>query len=209
MDNRQKAANLLQEQLEKIQSIKELNPDHADFELWKEDCVTIFNEFFPDERRFIDNFEWSAFRVNRIKYEEEVGLFTQEDQEAYLKGLQGAEVAIKAALRKLELFGIKPQTTPKTDHKGVTVQITNNLTNQQSVNMTVTFDQIIQSIQNSTHTPEEKQEATDKVNELNEELKKENPSWEKIKSVLGWILNLSKDVFIQVLPYILDKYSKI
>lgn len=207
--DKQQVANLLQEQLEKIPPLRELNPDHPDFELWKEDCVTIFKEFFADERRFLNNFDWSSFRVNRIKYEEEVGIFTEEDKEAYLKGLQGAEVTIKAALRKLELFGVKPQIQHEDKKsKGITVQVTNNLTNQQSVNMSVTFDQIISTIQNSNYSEEEKQEATNKVSELKEELEKENPAWEKIKTILSWILNFSKEVFIQVLPYILEKYSK-
>lgn len=207
--DKQKVADLLQEQLDKIPSLHELTPDDQQFELWKEDCVTLFKEFFPDERRFLDNFDWSSFRVNSIKFEEEVGIFTQEDKEAYLKGLQGAEVAIKAALRKLELFGIKPQIkSADTSRKGITVQIINNLSNQQSVSMSVNFEQIIQAFQSSDYSQEEKQEATQKVNELKDEITKENPSWEKIKSVLSWLLNFSKEVFIQVLPYILEKYTK-
>lgn len=207
--DKQRIADLLQEQLEKIPSLRELNPDNPDFELWKEDCVTMFKEFFPDERRFLNNFDWSSFRVNRIKFEEEIGLFTQEDQEAYHRGLQQAETTIKAALRKLELFGIKPRATHQTPpQQGVTLQITNNLSNQQSVSMTVTFDQIIQSIQNAQFSSEEREEAKSKIIELKEELEKPNPAWETVKGILAWLLNFSKDLFLQVLPYILDKYTK-
>ena len=140
--------------------------------------------------------------------EEEVGLYTQEDKAAYEEGLQNAEVTIKAALNKLELFGIKPQVQQVDGKKGLTIQITNNLSSQQTVNVTVSFDQIIQSIQESDHNDSEKTVATNKVSELRDELNKEKPSWDKIKSVLSWLLEFSKEVFIKVLPYILDKYTK-
>lgn len=207
--DKQKAADILFEQLEKLPGLKELNPDHQDFELWKEDCLTIFKELFPEEKNWQYNFEWSAYRINRIKMVEEAGFFTEEDKEAYLKGLQTAEVTIKAALRKLELFGIKPQVkATKTGDKGLTIQITNNVSNQQSISLSVSFDQIIQTIQESNYTEEEKKEAATKVQELQEELKKENPSWEKVKGALVWLLNFSKEIFFKVLPYILDKYTK-
>lgn len=207
--DKQKAADLLQEQLEKISALKEKNPDDSEFKLWNEDNLTIFNEFFSEEKRFLDSFYWYSFRVNRIKFAEEAGLFTDEDKDAYLKGLQDAEVTIKAALRKLELFGIKPQVKQSvSSEKGLTVKITNNLSNQQSVNLSITLDEVIQLIQNSEQSPEEKQEATSKINDLKEELEKEDPSWEKVKDVLVWLLNFSRDIFIKVLPYILDKYAK-
>lgn len=207
--DQQKAADILQEQLEKLPGLKELSPDHRDFELWKEDCLTIFKELFPDEQNWQYNFEWSAFRVNRIKMVEEGDFFTQEDKDAYLKGLQTAEITIKAALRKLELFGIKPQIkATKTGDKGLTIQITNNLSNQQSVNLSVSFEEIVQIIQESSYSNEEKKEATAKVRELQEELKKDNPSWEIVKGVLIWLLNFTKEVFLKVLPYILDRYTK-
>jgi hypothetical protein len=189
--------------------LRELNPDHQDFELWKEDCLTIFKELFPEEKDWHFNFSWSAFRVNRIKMVEEGDFFTQEDKDAYLKGLQTAEVTIKAALRRLELFGIKPQVkATRVGDKGLTIQIINNVSNQQSVNLSVSFEEIVQTIQESNYADEEKREATAKVQKLQEELKKESPSWEKVKGVLIWLLDFSREVFLKVLPYILDKYTK-
>src|SRR3989344_3973683 len=183
--DKQKAADVLQGQLEKMQSLRDLIPDSPEFELWKENCLTIFKEIFPDEKNWQFNFNWSAFRVNRIKMEEEEGIFTQEDKEAYLKGLQTAEVTIKAALNKLELFGIKPQAKfAKINDKGLTVQIINNVSNRQSVNLSVSFDQIIQSINETDLPGEKKQEATTKVRKLQDELKKDIPSWDQVKQLL-------------------------
>jgi hypothetical protein len=206
--DKQKAADVLKKQLDIAASFKEINPDNPDFELWMENCLTLFKELFPEEKNWQYNFSLSAFRVNRIKMAEEVGLFTEKDKEAYLKGLQRAETTIKAALNKLELFGFKP-TLPdsRLAKNGLTVQITNSLSNQQSVNLSVSFEQIIEIIDQTQSTNEEKVEAKSKVNELKEEINKENPSWDKVKGVLIWLINFSKEVFLKVLPYILDKYG--
>ena len=206
--DKQQAADVLQKQLEIIPSLFELNPDHSDFKLWKENCLTIFKEIFPENKDWQYNFEWQGFRVLRVKMAEEVGYYSEEDKAAYEEGLQNAEVTIKAALNKLELFGIKPHIQTSDNKKGLSIQITNNLSNQQSVNVSVSFDQILQCIKEGNYSDDEKKEASEKVNELQDELKNPNPAWEKIKSILVWLLEFSKEVFIKVLPYILDKYTK-
>lgn len=206
--DKQKAADVLKKQLDLGPSFKDKTPDDADFELWMENCLTIFKELFPDEKDWQYNFSLSSYRVNRIKMVEEVGYFSEEDQEAFLKGLQRAETTIKAALNKLELFGFKPTLhSPETNKSGLTVQITNNLSNQQSVNLSVSFEQIIEMINKTQSTNEVKTEAKSKISELKEEIKRDNPSWEKIKGILIWLINFSKEVFLKVIPYILDKYG--
>ncbi len=208
--DKQKAANILQKQLDEVQDLRELNPDDPTFKLWKENCLTIFKEIFPDQDDWHYNFSWSAFRINRIKTIEESGYYSPEDKEAYEEGLQNAEVTIKAALNKLELFGYTPQSVSENksgDSHGITIQITNNLQNEQTVNLTVNFDQIFQYIDSLDTEEQEKQSAKDKVKELQDELEDENPSWEKVRNALIWLLNFSREVFLKVLPYILEKYS--
>ncbi len=48
-------------------------------------------------------------------------------------------------------------------------------------------------------------EATVKLNELKTELSKGIKNWEVIKNILIWILNFSKDLFLQVIPLIIEK----
>lgn len=48
-------------------------------------------------------------------------------------------------------------------------------------------------------------ESKRKLGQLNEELDKPQKNWEVIKGILVWILNFSKDLFLEVLPIILQK----
>lgn len=49
------------------------------------------------------------------------------------------------------------------------------------------------------------EESKRKLGQLNEELDKPQKNWEVIKGILVWILNFSKDLFLEVLPIILQK----
>ncbi len=49
-------------------------------------------------------------------------------------------------------------------------------------------------------------EAKEKLRILEKELKKDNKDWNVIKSVLIWIINFSAELFLKVLPTILEKY---
>lgn len=48
-------------------------------------------------------------------------------------------------------------------------------------------------------------EAKSKLQELKDELGKTDKNWNSIKKILIWILNFSKDLFIQIIPIILQK----
>ncbi len=45
----------------------------------------------------------------------------------------------------------------------------------------------------------------EKLAELEEELSKSDKNWDRIKDILIWILNFSKDLFIQVVPELLKR----
>jgi len=206
--DKQQAANLLQEQLDQISALRDLSPDHPDFQLWRENALTLMQQYFSDQQRWLDAFSEWPYLPHVIKHEDELE-FTEYDKQCYLGGLQGGEVAIKAALNKLKLFGITPQSQPHTGKQSsFTVQVINNLTNQQTVSVNVSFEQIIQTIENTPDkAEEEKSQAKEKIKELEEELKHEHPTWDKIKPILVWLLGFGEKVFIQVLPYILAKYG--
>lgn len=48
-------------------------------------------------------------------------------------------------------------------------------------------------------------ESKSKLAQLEEELKKPNKNWDTIKGILIWILNFSKDLFLEIIPIILQK----
>lgn len=49
------------------------------------------------------------------------------------------------------------------------------------------------------------EESKRKLNQLNDELDKPQKNWEVIRNILVWILNFSKDLFLEVLPILLQK----
>ena len=67
------------------------------------------------------------------------------------------------------------------------------------INIQQTIEQLIEK--------EENPEAKEKLNELNEELQKQNKDWNKIKKILIWIINFSEKLFFTVLPELLKKYN--
>jgi len=115
--------------------------------------------------------------------------------------------AFTAWLNELELF--QQEATPKTViGKSSGVSVKNTLT--QSLNVTVNIEQVINNIIEDVRANEPDEARIKEVEEnlavLKSELKKEKPQWSKIKTVLIWALNFSRDIFLKVLPIILDKY---
>lgn len=49
------------------------------------------------------------------------------------------------------------------------------------------------------------EESKEKLRNLQDELGKPNKNWEIIKAILIWILNFSKDLFLEIVPIILQK----
>lgn len=89
----------------------------------------------------------------------------------------------------------------------------NNQINENSKTTGVTIinqNTIAVSIQNTLSQLIEKStddEEKEKLKELNEELNKSEKNWDKIKDILIWILNFSKDLFIQIIPELLKRIS--
>jgi len=52
---------------------------------------------------------------------------------------------------------------------------------------------------------ESEDESKEKLRQLENELKKPQKNWEAIKPILIWILNFSKELFIKILPILLEK----
>lgn len=90
-------------------------------------------------------------------------------------------------------LNISDSNTKTSSESGVTIINQNTL----AVSIQNTISQLIDRASND--------EEKEKLTELNEELEKSTKDWNKIKNILIWILNFSKDLFIQVLPELLKK----
>ncbi|MEK7635357.1 MAG: hypothetical protein AAB446_02940 [Patescibacteria group bacterium] len=76
------------------------------------------------------------------------------------------------------------------------IAIFNKNQNELSINIDYTINNLIDKADD--------EEQKTKLRELRDELNKPNKNWEIIKSILIWILNFSKDLFLEVLPIILQ-----
>ncbi len=78
----------------------------------------------------------------------------------------------------------------------------------QTITTSISINQIIESIKGSEPNEEKAKEAEVKLKELEVELKQTSPAWAKIKGVLEWLMNFSRDAFLAVLPIIIEHYRK-
>ncbi|MBU1131412.1 hypothetical protein KJ840_04735 [Patescibacteria group bacterium] len=71
--------------------------------------------------------------------------------------------------------------------------------NQNEISLQINYT--ILDLINKTSNKEGKKQLKD----LKDELEKKDKNWGKIKNILIWILNFSKDLFLEILPIILQK----
>ena len=77
------------------------------------------------------------------------------------------------------------------------IVIFNKNQNEISVQINYTLNELIDKVDN--------EEGKTQLRELRDEIEKPNKNWDKIKATLIWILNFSKELFLEVLPIILQK----
>lgn len=77
------------------------------------------------------------------------------------------------------------------------IVIFNKNQNEISLQINYTINDLINSSSN--------EESKKKLKELKDELEKPNKNWETIKNILIWILNFSKELFLKIIPILLEK----
>lgn len=92
-----------------------------------------------------------------------------------------------------QLLGLSNNKQNQPSVSGVTIINHNTL----AVDIKYTISQLIENASNS--------EERKKLTELEKELIKPDKNWNTIKNILIWILNFSKELFIQVVPELLKK----
>ncbi len=83
------------------------------------------------------------------------------------------------------------------------IQIINNISQQVTVENKTIIKNILNQLETEGKNEAELREIRKKLNELNNELRKKKPKWNKIKKILIWALDFGKDIFIQLLPLLL------
>lgn len=76
------------------------------------------------------------------------------------------------------------------------VAIFNNNQNTSTIEINYTIEDLIKNSEG---------ERKEKLQELKDELENDDKNWEKIKIILMWTLNFSKELFVQIIPILLEK----
>lgn len=76
--------------------------------------------------------------------------------------------------------------------------------NQNQSNIDININFTIENLIETAQTDEEKEN----LQIIDQELKKPNASWNRLKNSLTWIINYSKDLSLKVIPIILNYYLK-
>ena len=87
------------------------------------------------------------------------------------------------------------QNNPSSVNPGIV--IFNKNQNEISLEINYTINDLI--------VEESSNDSKEKLKELKQELEKSDKNWEKIKNILIWILNFSKELFIKIIPILLEK----
>jgi hypothetical protein len=205
---------LIKKQLEELGKFKEdqsINGHNQEFKIWHQVTKKIIEKRF--DAKALKDFSYIQYFPMIMS----IGKIPDfKIRESFEKGLNSAEAFLSGLLKELEIFGesdvviaeARVEKENKTSDRGIHLVINNTQSNQQTVNITATFNQIVNIINETGNSEDEKTEARGKVNELKEEIEKQNPNWEKIKSILHWLLDFSQKVFLKILPFLLEKYNK-
>lgn len=95
-----------------------------------------------------------------------------------------------------ELDGTTPFQNPN-------IQIINTINNNIQIDNKAIINNIIKGLKDEGRGHGELQDVRNKLDELNKEVQKKKPKWDKIKKIIIWALEYSKDFFVQLLPLLL------
>ena len=95
-----------------------------------------------------------------------------------------------------ELEGTTPFQNPN-------IQIINTINNNIQIDNKTIINNIIKGLKDEGRGHGELQNVRNKLNELDKEVQKKKPKWDKIKKIVIWALEYSKDFFVQLLPLLL------
>ncbi|MDD5617461.1 MAG: hypothetical protein PHG69_00030 [Candidatus Omnitrophica bacterium] len=155
-------------------------------DMWvKEFTVETFNEAL-DELTRISETDYSAYKVPKSQRNHN---FIDRYESKIVRGQMGRVVS---RLEEEYSFGIETDA-----NRSPSIAIFNKNQNEISLQINYTINGLIEKYDN--------EECKEKLRNLRDELEKPSKNWETIKSILIWILNFSKDLFLEIIPIILQK----
>jgi hypothetical protein len=221
-ENLPKILKGLKKQVVSLGQIHYESKNEENFKEWRQRTLYLVNAAFGQGQRCDDledaidsmpekNTTKGSYGSERYIYwleteDGDEGEFNQERwDEDYKKAKNWIQKLIKLYIEELEL--LSPPTEPKARSGSKNTLIATQITDVK-IDIKTEVKNLVSYIHENESDPQKAEEAESKVKELGEELQKDTTKWSVVKDILIWIANYSKDLFIKVLPILLNHYGK-
>ena len=136
---------------------------------------------------------WNSSKANGFDY--------------YFMGIDAMIENLNQMKPKLEAYALGWNMSKKSSPSSSTTAPNVNVTVNNEINISITFEQVREKIEDMTSlTDEQTKEALDKVSEIESVVNGEGSKktkWEKIKPILTWLADKSFDLAMTILPLLL------
>lgn len=210
--------NKLKELADQVPSLNDISYDHPRFKTWYLSVESILLAHLGDAHTISMNFRNIEFKVDPfVEMNRGRDASTEEHQRVFLKGLETADAVLDAAIEVWFNSAPAPGSTASSKNSPVQVNLTNNNSSNSTSNASATassllefpLDDLLALIDASDDlTEEQKPEAKEVIENLDGELRKRNPRWDKIAGHLKNVADLGKEVAIQTFAAVVAEYSK-
>lgn len=204
----------LRRQRDRIDDLKPLNSESPDYEAWRTKTMELVRRAGVSEfvNQFSDIFSVYGALVFPGESPEER---RARERPYYLEKLESARALLTSLIETLEELGPTPpkrevsvkETMPDgvpaaTVNVSVVTQVVNQLAIQSN------FVLLADEIKALPLTDEQKAEGAKMLGELEQEIRSASPRWDRIKTIVKWLIDHAWEVFIKVIPHLLEAYAR-
>lgn len=218
MITQEQVLSTLKTQIEQISHLRELKPESIEFKEWIDFTFNFLCEAYGEKSRQTEAFRKISFSPSVIFEEDDINW--TNSIEAYKEGLNDAESQLKSFVKIVELYGYNPFSLNRPQEKQLPGHpfrfeqnfngpfAVSNSTSNASSESNMTLSQIVNQIDQLPIPNEEKLKAKTSLNNLQDEIGKQNPSSGKLKEIID---SISQNPLIAnlLLPLIIELLKKV
>lgn len=204
MNNKEKIQSLIIDAEEYLD--KNYTSDNSEFKAWNADLIRTIERIYGKDSTDAKRFKARCYFPNLVHG----GTTLQDCVRVFEKDLKTSIVELKRILNDVEYIQpIYEENKLNNDSikSELNVTLNNYNTNSNTLNVDITFETLINSIQNDRNIDNEDKkeivEELNKIKEIQESNKTKKQKWSLIKSILIFLLDKGVDFVITYLPEIL------
>lgn len=209
MNNKEKIQSLIIDAEEYLD--KNYTSDNSEFKAWNADLIRTIERIYGKDSTDAKRFKERRYFPNLVHG----GTTLQDCVRVFEKDLKTSIVELKRILNDVEYIQpIYEENKLSNDSikSELNVTLNNYNTNSNTLNVDITFETLINSIQNDSYIDNEDKkeivEELNKIKEIQESNKTKKQKWSLIKSILIFLLDKGADFVITYLPEILIMIKK-